>query len=68
MFTLLGRLKTMREIMWELCVGDSTFIIDGALEKWGFEDILDFYGKLLLKCYYLFFSVQLLREIVSGRT
>ncbi len=54
--------------MWELCVGDSTFIIDGALEKWGFEDILDFYGKLLLKCYYLFFSVQLLREIVSGRT
>jgi hypothetical protein len=32
-------------------VRHSTFAIEGVPERWGFEDILEFYGKSLLKCY-----------------
>ncbi len=35
----------------ELCVGESTFAIQSIPKRWGFEDILEFYGESLLKCY-----------------
>ncbi len=30
---------------------ESTFAIEGIMERWGFEDVLEFYGEPLLKCY-----------------
>ncbi len=61
MFTLLRTSGIMRKLYGELCMEESTFIVEGASKKSGFEVILGLYGKTLLKCTIPIFFIQLPR-------
>jgi hypothetical protein len=36
--------ESWEKLCGELCVKESTFVIEGVLERSGFEDIFEFYG------------------------